>query len=39
VIKKGADDYLLNDRLKRLPIAIENALEKYRFKKERQVFR
>jgi PAS domain S-box-containing protein len=38
VINKGADDYILKDRLKRLPIAIHNALEKYRFKKERQVF-
>ena len=38
VINKGADDYILKDRLKRLPIAIQNALEKYRFKKERQVF-
>jgi PAS domain S-box-containing protein len=38
VIQKGADDYILKDRLQRLPIAIHNALEKYRFKKERQVF-
>ncbi|MEJ7558461.1 MAG: PAS domain S-box protein [Pedobacter sp.] len=38
VINKGADDYILKDRLKRLPIAIQNALEKYRFKRERQVF-
>ncbi|MEJ7559297.1 MAG: PAS domain S-box protein [Pedobacter sp.] len=38
VIKKGADDYILKDRLKRLPLAIENAIEKYRFKKERQLY-
>jgi PAS domain S-box-containing protein len=38
VIQKGADDYILKDRLQRLPIAIHNALDKYRFKKERQVF-
>jgi PAS domain S-box-containing protein len=38
VIRKGADDYVLKDRLQRLPTAIHNALEKYRFEKERQVF-
>ncbi|HEV8083882.1 MAG TPA: PAS domain S-box protein [Chitinophagaceae bacterium] len=29
IIKKGADDYILKDRLKRLPAAIQNAVEKY----------
>ncbi|HEY0053829.1 MAG TPA: PAS domain-containing protein [Pedobacter sp.] len=38
VIQKGADDYILKDRLQRLPIAISNALEKYRFEKERLLF-
>jgi PAS domain S-box-containing protein len=38
VIRKGADDYILKDRLQRLPSAIQNALEKYRFEKERQLF-
>ena len=36
VIKKGADDYILKDRLERLPIAIENALEKARLEVETQ---
>ncbi|MDB5022184.1 MAG: domain S-box protein [Pedobacter sp.] len=38
VIRKGADDYILKDRLQRLPSAIENVLDKYRYEKERQVF-
>lgn len=38
VIRKGADDYILKDRLQRLPSAIHNALDKHRFKKERQEF-
>jgi signal transduction histidine kinase len=32
---EGADDYILKDRLKRLPHAVLNALEKYTFEKER----
>ncbi|MCW3110474.1 MAG: Histidine kinase [Segetibacter sp.] len=36
VIKRGADDYILKDRLHRLPHAIINAVEKYRFEKERR---
>jgi PAS domain S-box-containing protein len=36
VIKKGADDYILKDRLKRLPAAIKNAVEKFRLQKEGQ---
>lgn len=38
VLQRGADDYILKDRLQRLPMAIHNALEKYRFEKERKVF-
>jgi PAS domain S-box-containing protein len=38
VIRQGADDYILKDRLQRLPTAIQNALDKHRFKKERQEF-
>jgi PAS domain S-box-containing protein len=35
-IKAGADDYVLKDRLKRLPASIESALEKSRMERERQ---
>ncbi|MEO8146394.1 MAG: PAS domain S-box protein [Bacteroidia bacterium] len=35
IIKKGADDYILKDRLERLPTAIRNILGKYRLEKER----
>lgn len=35
-IKSGADDYILKDRLKRLPSAILNALEKNRVKEEKR---
>jgi PAS domain S-box-containing protein len=35
-ISKGADDYILKDRLYRLPIAIWGALEKYRVERERK---
>lgn len=38
IIKQGADDYILKDRLQRLPSAINNALEKYKLEKERQKF-
>ncbi|MCF2487533.1 PAS domain S-box protein [Dyadobacter sp. CY347] len=38
LLMKGADDYILKDRLSRLPIAISNALEKYRLKKEHEKF-
>jgi signal transduction histidine kinase len=30
VVKEGADDYILKDRLSRLPVAILNCLEKFR---------
>ena len=36
VIKQGADDYILKDRLSRLPVAVHNALEKNRLEKEKQ---
>jgi PAS domain S-box-containing protein len=36
VIKRGADDYILKDRLQRLPSAIHNALEIFRLEKERK---
>jgi PAS domain S-box-containing protein len=35
-IKAGADDYILKDRLKRLPGSIENALERARLEAERR---
>ena len=34
IIKSGADDYILKDRLKRLPSAIRNALEKWNVENE-----
>jgi len=37
-IKSGADDYILKDRLKRLPTAIRNALEKAKIESERLKF-
>ncbi|HEX8333745.1 MAG TPA: PAS domain S-box protein [Segetibacter sp.] len=36
IIRTGADDYILKDRLNRLPIAIQNGIEKYRYEKERR---
>ncbi|MEO6869757.1 MAG: hypothetical protein ABI168_08935 [Ginsengibacter sp.] len=38
IIKKGADDYILKDRLVQLPSAINNSLEKFRLEKERKIF-
>lgn len=37
-IKAGADDYILKDRLKRLPAAIQSAMEKSRIESERRKF-
>ncbi len=37
-IKRGARDYVLKDRLKRLPSAIKNVLETQRIEKEREGF-
>lgn len=37
-IKAGADDYILKDRLKRLPSSIQSALEKARIENERIKF-
>jgi PAS domain S-box-containing protein len=36
IMKEGAYDYILKDRFQRLPKAIENAIEKWTFEKERQ---
>ncbi|MEO7045970.1 MAG: hybrid sensor histidine kinase/response regulator, partial [Ferruginibacter sp.] len=38
VMKEGADDYILKDRIERLPNAILNVLEKYKFEAEREIF-
>lgn len=35
-IQSGADDYILKDRLKRLPSAISNAVEKNKLKEQRR---
>lgn len=37
-IKGGIDDYILKDRLKRLPLSIANALEKCRLENERMQY-
>lgn len=37
-IKAGIDDYVLKDRLKRLPLSIENALQKSRIESERKKY-
>ncbi len=36
ILKKGAWDYILKDRLQRLPASIVNAIEKYRLDRERR---
>lgn len=38
IMKNGAADYILKDRMQRLPNAILNALEKFRLEEERQLF-
>lgn len=38
VMKEGAYDYILKDRMQRLPQAIMNAMEKFRITNERQKF-
>ncbi|NEV94003.1 PAS domain S-box protein [Psychroflexus sp. YR1-1] len=38
ILKNGASDYILKDRLERLPAAIENALERLRLELERQEY-
>lgn len=38
MMKEGTDDYILKDRLQRLPVAIENALKKNKAEKDRQEF-
>lgn len=37
-IKAGIDDYILKDRLKRLPLAIEGALEKCKIENDRLIY-
>jgi two-component system response regulator len=37
-IKAGADDYILKDRLKRLPSSIQSALDKVRLEEEKRNF-
>ena len=37
IIKQGADDYILKDRLGRLPVAIDGALKQKRFEKEKHI--
>ncbi|HMH20792.1 MAG TPA: PAS domain S-box protein [Puia sp.] len=37
VIKEGASDYILKDRLERLPNAVQNALDKHLLEKERKL--
>ncbi len=36
IVREGADDYILKDRLKRLPNVVLNAIEKYRFERDRK---
>lgn len=38
VMKEGASDYILKDRLQRLPSAITNSLEKHQSSAERQIY-
>jgi len=38
IIKEGATDYILKDRLQRLPNAVKNALEKYRLEREKRKY-
>lgn len=38
IIKEGASDYILKDRLQRLPNAVINAIDKNQSEKEREVF-
>ncbi|WP_432713600.1 sensor histidine kinase [Pedobacter sp.] len=37
IIKRGADDYILKDRLERLPTALNNVLEKFRLSRDYEV--
>src|SRR3569623_1752862 len=38
IIKRGAEDYILKDRLQRLPSAVRNAIEKNKLEQEKQKF-
>jgi PAS domain S-box-containing protein len=37
-VREGEDDYILEDRLQRLPNSVLNTIEKYQFEKERKHF-
>ena len=37
IIREGADDYILKERLQRLPTAIDQAIEKYSIEKSKQL--
>jgi len=39
IIKLGADDYILKDRLTRLPGAVESAMRQWRIKRENEIAR
>jgi len=39
IIKRGADDYILKDRLNRLPAAVQSSLEKFRIRKVQKKIR
>ncbi|HEX8461551.1 MAG TPA: PAS domain S-box protein, partial [Segetibacter sp.] len=36
IVREGADDYILKDRLSRLPFVVINAIDKYRYEKDRK---
>jgi PAS domain S-box-containing protein len=38
IMRAGADDYIIKDRLHRAPTAVINCLEKFRLAKEKQLF-
>jgi PAS domain S-box-containing protein len=38
IMKEGASDYVLKDRLQRLPSAVTNAIQKYRLDNERNTY-
>ncbi|MES2762658.1 MAG: PAS domain S-box protein [Bacteroidota bacterium] len=38
IMREGADDYIIKDRLHRVPTAVLNCLEKFRLEKEKQIF-
>ncbi len=38
IMRGGADDYIIKDRLNRVPVAVISALEKFQLEKEKQTF-